>query len=279
MYVCAGDTSYCIFVFAAAGKPGSCRNTGVYKEVLRPAGVIADTRELQRQAWRQVADEEGLPFPQSERQLYDLRPERAITEVCALRCALFLGHAVHGYNSASLPCSSVLCVVAAVHRGNFAVCCPPSHLCKVAFTLRPNIISCSRRGCARSAGAAPGAAVDSGMGPCAAAGLARGGGVCGALSRSERAAAGRARVAGRTAARQRPLRPCLLLRSARMLPSCGKVTNAIPLVRLGSCTITRRAYCKPVPTFTGSQGFFSGCKALPVGRQPRLAAGIRGSGT
>ena len=35
-----------------------------------------------------MAEEEGLPFPQSERQLYDLRPERAITEVCALRCAL-----------------------------------------------------------------------------------------------------------------------------------------------------------------------------------------------
>jgi len=70
------------------------------------AGVIADTRELQREAWRQVAEEEGLPFPQTERQLYDLRPERAITEVLpahlgfcrtgclaretALRCALFL---------------------------------------------------------------------------------------------------------------------------------------------------------------------------------------------
>jgi len=43
--------------------------------------VIADTRELQREAWRRVAEEEGLPFPQTERQLYDLRPERAITEV------------------------------------------------------------------------------------------------------------------------------------------------------------------------------------------------------
>ncbi len=43
--------------------------------------MIADTRELQREAWRRVAEEEGLPFPQTERQLYDLRPERAITEV------------------------------------------------------------------------------------------------------------------------------------------------------------------------------------------------------
>ena len=43
--------------------------------------MIADTRELQREAWQQVAVEEGLPFPSSERSLYDLRPERAITEV------------------------------------------------------------------------------------------------------------------------------------------------------------------------------------------------------
>lgn len=28
-----------------------------------------------------MAVEEGLPFPSSERALYDLRPERAITEV------------------------------------------------------------------------------------------------------------------------------------------------------------------------------------------------------
>ena len=44
--------------------------------------VVANTRELQRQAWRAVGEAEGLPFPAMERpQLYDLRPERAVTDV------------------------------------------------------------------------------------------------------------------------------------------------------------------------------------------------------
>ncbi len=44
--------------------------------------VVANTRELQRRAWRRVAKAEGLPFPAMERpQLYDVRPERAVTDV------------------------------------------------------------------------------------------------------------------------------------------------------------------------------------------------------
>lgn len=46
--------------------------------------VIANTRELQRGAWRAVAQAEGLPFPSVDRpQLYDLRPERAAMDVSA----------------------------------------------------------------------------------------------------------------------------------------------------------------------------------------------------
>ncbi|KAI7845474.1 hypothetical protein COHA_001023 [Chlorella ohadii] len=44
--------------------------------------VVANTRELQRAAWKAVADAEGLPFPAMERpQLYDMRPERAAMDV------------------------------------------------------------------------------------------------------------------------------------------------------------------------------------------------------
>ncbi|EFN51235.1 hypothetical protein CHLNCDRAFT_33180, partial [Chlorella variabilis] len=44
--------------------------------------VVAETRALQRQAWQRVAEAEGLPFPSLERpQLYDVRPERAATDV------------------------------------------------------------------------------------------------------------------------------------------------------------------------------------------------------
>ncbi|KAK9816620.1 hypothetical protein WJX72_002844 [[Myrmecia] bisecta] len=44
-------------------------------------GVIANTRYVQRQAWQRLAQEENLPFPSIDRQIYDIRPERAITEV------------------------------------------------------------------------------------------------------------------------------------------------------------------------------------------------------
>jgi hypothetical protein len=45
--------------------------------------VIVDTRAVQRAAWQRLAAEEELPFSQAqaERQLFDIRPERVITEV------------------------------------------------------------------------------------------------------------------------------------------------------------------------------------------------------
>ena len=50
--------------------------------------VIADTRQLQQRAWRQLAQEEDLPFPAEPRHLYDMRAERVITEACAARSPL-----------------------------------------------------------------------------------------------------------------------------------------------------------------------------------------------
>ena len=44
--------------------------------------VIIDTRQMQQRAWQRVAREEGLALPSIERHIYDMRPERAITEVC-----------------------------------------------------------------------------------------------------------------------------------------------------------------------------------------------------
>lgn len=48
--------------------------------------VIVDTRAVQRAAWQRLAAEEELPFPeaQAERQLFDIRPERVITEVSSM---------------------------------------------------------------------------------------------------------------------------------------------------------------------------------------------------
>ena len=47
--------------------------------------VIADTRGIQRRAWKRLASEEELPFPGRERQIpFDIRPERVITEVRVL---------------------------------------------------------------------------------------------------------------------------------------------------------------------------------------------------
>lgn len=49
---------------------------------------VANTRELQRAAWKAVAEAEGLPFPTMERpQLYDMRPERAAMDVRVVCCA------------------------------------------------------------------------------------------------------------------------------------------------------------------------------------------------
>jgi len=45
-------------------------------------GVITDTKELQRQAWKQLAEEEGFKWPEIERPfIYEGSPERAITEM------------------------------------------------------------------------------------------------------------------------------------------------------------------------------------------------------
>ncbi|GAB4824176.1 hypothetical protein N2152v2_011222 [Parachlorella kessleri] len=46
--------------------------------------VLADTRAMQLAAWRRVAADEGLHFPpaaQARRAMFDVRPERAVTEV------------------------------------------------------------------------------------------------------------------------------------------------------------------------------------------------------
>lgn len=57
---------------------------------LPPCGAkpqVANTRELQRAAWKAVAEAEGLPFPSMERpQLYDMRPERAAMDVSGNLC-------------------------------------------------------------------------------------------------------------------------------------------------------------------------------------------------
>lgn len=45
-------------------------------------GVLADTRSLKESAWRLVAKEECLEFPEIARpQIYELPPERTVTEV------------------------------------------------------------------------------------------------------------------------------------------------------------------------------------------------------
>lgn len=43
--------------------------------------VVADTRSLQLAAWQQVALQEGLPFSAQRQHIFDMRPERAVTEV------------------------------------------------------------------------------------------------------------------------------------------------------------------------------------------------------
>ena len=47
--------------------------------------VLIDTRGVQRRAWMRLAEEEELPFPAVERQLFDIRPERVIMEVRGLQ--------------------------------------------------------------------------------------------------------------------------------------------------------------------------------------------------
>ena len=43
--------------------------------------VIANTKTRQHAAWQRLAQLEGLPPPQPDRPLFDLRPERVITDV------------------------------------------------------------------------------------------------------------------------------------------------------------------------------------------------------
>ncbi len=43
--------------------------------------VIANTKTRQQAAWHRLAQLEGLPPPRPDRPLFDLRPERVITEV------------------------------------------------------------------------------------------------------------------------------------------------------------------------------------------------------
>ena len=58
--------------------------------------VIANTRAMQQRAWQQVAAEHSLPWSAGERNIYDIRPERAITEVS-------LGAASSGIGWTGLP--------------------------------------------------------------------------------------------------------------------------------------------------------------------------------
>ena len=47
--------------------------------------VIANTKKRQQAAWHRLAQLEGLPPPKPDRPLFDLRPERVITEVGLLQ--------------------------------------------------------------------------------------------------------------------------------------------------------------------------------------------------
>lgn len=49
--------------------------------LFRWENVVADTHGLQLRAWRRLAEEAELPWPHSERDMYDLIPERVIMEV------------------------------------------------------------------------------------------------------------------------------------------------------------------------------------------------------
>ena len=58
-------------------------------------GTIMNTRLVQQRAWKLLAKEEDLWFPPIERKaIYDVMPERAITEVWshAARCHSYAAH-------------------------------------------------------------------------------------------------------------------------------------------------------------------------------------------
>ena len=53
-----------------------------YGMVFSLDNVIINTRQMQHRAWQRIAQEDNLELPSMQRQIYDVRPERAITEVC-----------------------------------------------------------------------------------------------------------------------------------------------------------------------------------------------------
>ena len=59
-----------------------------YGMVFSLDNVIINTRQMQHRAWQRIAQEDNLELPSMQRQIYDVRPERAITEVCQ-HCDLF----------------------------------------------------------------------------------------------------------------------------------------------------------------------------------------------
>ena len=72
---------------AAAAQLPPCRRSARAPLPAHP-NQVANTRELQRAAWKAVAEAEGLPFPAMERpQLYDMRPERAAMDVSVCQAA------------------------------------------------------------------------------------------------------------------------------------------------------------------------------------------------
>jgi len=59
-----------------------------YGMVFSLDNVIINTRQMQHRAWQRIAKEDNLELPSMQRQIYDVRPERAITEVCQHLCSV-----------------------------------------------------------------------------------------------------------------------------------------------------------------------------------------------
>ncbi|KAL3162903.1 hypothetical protein ABBQ32_009347 [Trebouxia sp. C0010 RCD-2024] len=79
-----------------------------YGMVFSLDNVIVNTRTLQHKAWQKIAQEEGLELPSMERQIYDVRPERAITEVCTATCFI--------QGEMLLPLSAFLCIFICIYH-------------------------------------------------------------------------------------------------------------------------------------------------------------------
>lgn len=78
-----------------------------YGMVFSLDNVIVNTRTLQHKAWQKIAQEEGLELPSMERQIYDVCPERAITEVCTITCFI--------QEEILLPLSAVVCIFMCIY--------------------------------------------------------------------------------------------------------------------------------------------------------------------